>query len=241
MKTKKIFYLLVLFSVIFISCKKDTKETKVDIQYKMLDDVSPVKISLKVDKELYSSDWNIDGIEYQQTDGNDNNKLDVVFNNPGLSNVEFNGYGKSGKFIGKINIEIPPVANKLNLNGYFFNENLNLNITDNELIFKFDYYNGNTYTYYNTTVLASDFISNNSFLFSNPIVIDISDFENKPYDDVVLFFKIVGKETNKNYFTSMMYVKTWYYAERLMFPDPNRISFENSGNEHMNLYCDWTR
>ena len=238
---KKILLILIVLGLMLSNCTKENKESEIVIEYEMLDDVSPVKTILTVNNELHWSEWILDGSIPQQPEDNNYSRYEYVFNDTGLSNVKINASGINGeKYFGNLDIEIPQIADKLIIYGYSFDNEYDFGITDENLIFRFSYYNGSEYSNYTTTISTSTFENNDSITFESPLIIDISGFEIIEWDNIN--FIIEGAESHNFYFRTNFFLKDWYYHHRMY--SPSCIYLDNIiGDNYVRIYItsDWTR
>ncbi len=206
-----------------------------------MDDVSPVKILLSVNKDIHWSEWIInDSLLYHP---NEEKFIEHIFRYEGVSNIKLNASGIDGeKYIGNLNIRIPQIANKLIIYGYYFKDEYEFNIIDDTLSFNFDYYNGTHYSYSKALISKDKFENSDSVIFDSPVVINISGFENMEGNNLFINFIIKGKNTYSDYFRINFFIKEWYYHHRMYAP--NYIYLENligENNEMIYLIADWAK
>jgi len=240
---KKRFLIIVIIALSLSNCTKEINKSEIVINYELLDDVSPVKAILSVDNNLHWSEWILDGSTPQQSENNNYNTYEYIFDDFGISNVKINASGINGeKYFGNQDIEIPQIADKLIIYGYNFQNEYDFNLTDENLIFRFKYYNGSTYSNYSTTIPSSTYEINDSFTFEIPIEINISGFDIIEGDNLFIYFIIEGSESSNQYFRVNFFLKDWYYHHRMYAP--NYIYLDNGvgdNNERIFLDSDWTR
>jgi len=240
---KKPLFILFLLGLTLISCTEENTEYEIAIDHTFTDDVSPVKTIFTVQEELHWSEWRCGETYQPQVGDRIYNRYEHVFHESGISTVNINASGINGeKYVGDLDIDIPPVADKLVIFGYNFQEDYDFNINDENLIFRFDYYNGTSYTYYRTIVSKSDFENNHALVFDTPISIDISGFETIEGNDLYVYFVIEGEASHHWYYKVNLFIKDQYYNHRLIAPDSIYLhNIIGDGRERIKLISDWTR
>lgn len=246
---KKIYILfLVLIACKLISCKKDVIED-LDINYTLLDDVSPVIVKFKVNKDIYYAQWIInDSIELSF---GEKNEMEYIFTKPGISKVEFNGINHHGeKLAGKINLNIPDIANKLKIKGIYIKDAFKYDFKHDSVELKFGYYDSNQYHYYKVQIPTVEFKIKDTIIFKNPIDIDIDNlYDKKVMSDKFIYVEIIYFIGNHiNYlFRSIAYLKTEYFIERnidsFFYSDDMHLCgfYENDIIKDMTLIADYSR
>ena len=92
---KKTLLMSIIIGLIFSNCTKEQKESEIIINYKLLDDVSPVKTILSVDNDLHWAEWILNDSYPQSSETK--NSFEFIFENPGVSNVKINAVGVNGE------------------------------------------------------------------------------------------------------------------------------------------------
>ncbi len=230
-----------IISLLFVNCTKEKEVVEVDLKYELLDDVSPVTAIISHDLDVGWFEWSVDSLEsYAHTD--QKQRFEHIFSEPGEHLVEFNASGEGVEgYYGKVNIDIPEIANRLVLSGFSFKEEYDFDIEEDSLAFNFTYNDGSSITYFSTRVSNSDFENFDSLGFENPIVIDIPDIPKAAEDNAVVHFGIENVNTAKSYFRCNFYIRDWYYHDRLYAPNYiylNNIVGEN--RERIYLTADWS-
>lgn len=112
MKTTQVLSLVITF--LWVSCSKEEIPKEVLIQYELSDDVSPVKVSLRVEGDFHWAEWQFDRMHPYFPNGKENGVSEYVFEDPGVGIVEFSGsYKNDEKCFGRLAVEIPGVATKV--------------------------------------------------------------------------------------------------------------------------------
>jgi len=235
----KIFFYFSILSLLLINCTKEKEISEVTIEYRLLDDVSPVTAIFTTVQEVGWFQWTVDStnISYSNKE-----KFEHTFVEPGSHLVEFNANGLNGEdYYGKVNVEIPEIANKLIVNGFSFENPSSFEIKDDSLNVNLSYNNGNEYTSFNTTVSKTDFEKSDSVSFKNPIIIDIPNIPVVSEDNAFIFITIKGVNSPNYYFRSNFYIKDSYYHERLFAPNfITAINVHINNREKIYVNLDWT-
>ncbi|OQY01762.1 MAG: hypothetical protein B6I20_07450 [Bacteroidetes bacterium 4572_117] len=240
MKNSKLYPLL--FIVIFlIACTKEYKSTEVGIEYELHDDVSPVMATLKINKNLHYAEWVIDDTIFYNVGGE--NTIEHIFKKEGISNVEINASGLNNeKYFGNIQISVPPIASKLKIKGFYIAKSVNLNLTNDLLKITFSYYNSNNYEYFSREVTKSEIENQDSIIFEEPIVIDITGFKNTY--NYWFYFYIQGANEQDIYYKTNFTLKEIYYNDRITTKSLDRIVTWNileKNNNKVTIYTNWIK
>ena len=237
---KKITLIILIFiGLVLSSCKKDEKGTEIKIEYEFLDDVTPVKTILSVNEDIGWSEWIINDTSFYYP--NSENFIEHVFRKEGVSNIKLNASKGGEKYVGNLELEIPPFADKLIIYGYYFEQDYEFNINEDTLNFEFRCFNTSVYMESNRLISKIDFENNDSILFEAPIIFDIDGFEHGVDEGLYLGFFSIDKEGVESYFETGYFINTYYFNQRLS--SPNIIKLINSGAgpiEEICLIIDWT-
>lgn len=110
--------LFFVIAIAFISCKKEEIRHEVKIQYELTDDVSPVKVKLKVDGNFQWAEWKYDGGDNYYPNGNNNGMSEYVFQLQEVAIVDFLGSDtQNARYNGRLAIQLPPIASKVEFTG----------------------------------------------------------------------------------------------------------------------------
>jgi len=233
--------LLIVLSLftLFSSCNKDEKPSEVVIKYSLHDDVSPVNVVLSINHKLRYAKWELDSITKEVFN---QDTLEYVFEKEDTAIIKLTAEGIHDEdFFGNVDIIIPKVAKKLKLFGCYFKDSYDLGITEDTIVFRFSYYDGNEYHYQSITVPKIEFEDNDSILFKEPIIIDIAGFE---YDEDYsrgVTFDIEGLHNVQSYFRSRIGIKDWYYIHRMYAPNYIYLDNQYEISERVFIKSDWTR
>ncbi len=234
-----LFLIGLLIVTLLNSCKKDVKPTQVEIKYSLHDDVSPVKVVFTINHKLEHAKWEIDTIT---KDVFNQDSLEYIFQKEDTASVKLTAEGiHDEEYFGNVDVIIPKVANKLKVYGCYFKDNYNLGIVEDTIIFRLNFYDGTNYHNNSVKVSRNDFENNDSILFKEPIVIDITGFENIDDDSQFMYFIIEGKDNVNSYFKDNFFVRDWYYNYRMYAPNYIYLDNINGNNERIFLDADWTR
>ncbi|RLD42293.1 MAG: hypothetical protein DRI86_11910 [Bacteroidetes bacterium] len=233
MKFSQLILLITLFLfTLFNSCKKDEKPTQVEIKYILHDDVSPVNAKIFCNKNLSYAKWKVDSniyeLYYQDT-------LDYVFEHSGISNVELIAEGlRNEVYNSSIDIPIPKIARKLRIYGFLFTPFNDINIVEDSVELKIEYYDNGDSVRYKYCYSKSELLSQDTIIFSNHIVLNIGDFEE--WDDDYQILKIVfyGKNSNNCYASLYSDIEPLYFNQRM-----NNPKIVMSCDSTINLMVDW--
>jgi hypothetical protein len=233
---KTLFIITVL--LLISSCEKEPENLTTNINIKLSDDVSPVKAKFYIDHKVAYTEWLINDILVIGNGGFPKDyELDYIFQEPGIYNIELNAdtYNSSTKINGFKEISIPEKANRLEIIGFDLN-NHDLNITDDEIIIEFYYFNGTVVKTFEKNVSVStigetiDFTSNLTLEISN---IELSD------ENHYLHFYIKGLTTDTVYFNGTFWLHGGYFSDRLYNDsDKYRVS-DSNGIGDIFLILDW--
>jgi hypothetical protein len=246
---KKVHFLILILIVCKLSsCKKDIVE-EVDINYTFLDDVSPVIVKFKVNKDIYYAKWIInDSIELSF---GGKNEMEYIFTTPGISRVNFIASTQQGeKLTGQINLVIPDVANKLKIKGIYIEDANKVDFKQDTIDVRFSYYDSKLYKYFSSKINTAEFKTNDTLIFKNPIEIDIDNLSDKTVlTDKWIYVELIYFNGDQiNYlFRSLTYLKTEYFIERNIdsfFYSENIQLYGFHGGDTMKivkLIADWSR
>ncbi len=234
--------LLIFSSLLFLNCEKEEEPTQINITYELLDDVSPVRIKFSATQNLNWSEWRVNDVRVHD-DTNNNRGFEHQFYEEGITNVSVDARGFNGEiYFGNLDIEIPGVANKLMLYGYYFRNAFAFNIIDDTLSFNFGYYDGTEYSFDKALVSKTSFISKDSVIFYTPLIFNISGFSEVAPEKLNLAFSIEGVNSGDIYFKTNTGIRDLYYYDRHYAP--HSIYMDNltgTNNERIFIISDWTK
>jgi hypothetical protein len=236
--------IILFFAIIaFIAgCKQEKQTPPILLDYKILDDVSPVKVQVWHNNEFHWTEWLIDDVSISYTASK--NKLEFVFGKEGLTKVQINATDhKNNRYTGSLFIEIPPIANKLSVNGFYTKNQIILDNTDDFIICEINYYNGIQYQYTRFEIPNSAFTANGTINLDKTATFDITGFEkDKDGDKFWAYFWLKGKKSNSVYFKSNFQMYEQYFIFRQSVGNIVQIGNVSPGstNEAF-LLVDWSR
>jgi hypothetical protein len=228
-----------LFISICFSCRKKEIIWQADIHYEFNDDVSPVvgKFSLPGDYDYIS--WSFEG---KLSTDYDSNPSHYTFGNEGIASVEVTAIKNMSfeKFIGKSEFTIPGPAKKLKING-FYSKNLESNpFNQKQILVSITYLRLGTTNTNNISFNPAEYSGPDTIFFSDPIIFDISGFEeNSDYDhDMVISIYFDGE--NNFVYRSNFNLTLYNRIERTWHPNYLQL-FNVTDNNIDQLYflCDW--
>jgi hypothetical protein len=240
MKSQIILFFAV--TALFIHCKQDKQAESILLEYKMMDDVSPVKTTIWATKDFHWSEWLIDDVALLHNDTKD--KLEFVFEKEGVSKVQFNASGAGGKkYTGFLFLDIPPVANNLLIDGFYIKNHFEPESIDDFLICEINYYNGIQYQNLKFEIQKSVLTNEDTVKLNNTVSFDIAGFEtDRNGDKFWAYFWLKGNKSKTIYFKSNFYLYTENFIHRHFLG--NRIHLFNiseSNPKEVFLLVDWTR
>ncbi len=232
---------LILIGLIFSNCKKEENEIEITINYELLNDISPVKVILSVDEKLSWSEWFVgENIIYRPKD---KNYIDHIFDIEDNSKIKLNAIGfNDEKYFGNLEIDIPPIAEKLIIFGYFFENIPDYSILEDTINLVFEYFNGYDSLNFQKMIPKITFEINDSLIFDSTIIIEELGFG--PLNQVrhTFNFWIKGNNSSTIYFHEEILLKNDYYL--YTGDTPNHLELENTigdNSEKIYLITDWTR
>ncbi len=240
---KKIQIVLFIFlSLLFSNCEKEETSTQINISYELFDDVSPVRIKFSTTKNLHWSEWRVnDAPVHNDTDNN--RDFEYGFYEEGIINVSVDARGSNGEiYFGNLDLEIPGVAKKLMVYGYYFRDAYKFNIAEDTLSFNFGYFNGIEYSFAHALVDKGSFVNKDSVIFDTALVLDISGFNEIALEKLNLHFSIAGLNSGEIYFKTNRGLRDLYYYDRPYAS--NYIYMDNlsgTNRERIFIVADWTQ
>lgn len=115
---KPVIVLLLAIAFALVSCSKEEGPRKLKIQYELTDNVSPVKVKLKVDGDFNWAEWKYNGGDNYYPIGNNVGESEYVFQSQEMAYVDFTGSAITGeKCTARLAIQIPPVASRIEFTG----------------------------------------------------------------------------------------------------------------------------
>lgn len=233
---------LFLFVLICFSCNKtDDIYGPVDIDVKFNDDVSPLTGELSIPGEYDFFEWTFEKIT-PITDCYANPTY-VVFDKEGPAKVKVIAvnYRTGKKVIGNAEIDIPGIAKKLKISGFFFKDpgaagqynQKQINVSLHYL--KYGVSTVKTFSIPLNTVAAEDTI-----FFPEPVTFDIDGFITGTFQENDIFVTINAAVDNSLLFRSSFNLTGVYLWEHSIKPDFVDLSNMTPGNSYfMYLLCDW--
>ena len=229
--------------IILSSCTRDVQNVELDIQFELSDNVAPLDLQLFVDTELIWADWYINDTLRKSGSANDDIAPKFNLRQGETIKVDFEGKGANKiDYYASTEIDIPELAQSLVIEGFEFEENYDFNIGEEDLEFRFSYYNqnGSTPIPYITTVTNADF-QNGQATFSEPVIIDISNYAEFDRERTNVYLYIRGQESNKIYFQQNFYIYATMFIEKFVWGDTIKLkNFRGDNKEAMDLHVDWT-
>lgn len=227
------FALFLIIAIVFISCKKEETPTELKIQYELTDDVSPVKVKLKVDGNFHWTEWKYNDKDNYYPNGDDKSESEYVFEK-GIAIVDFSATSaNSERYISRLAIQLPPVASKvefIGLSSAGLADYLPIEPGKYKLVFTLhDPYPSAC----KSTITEVKDIQHDRLDFIEPIQFDIPCF----YDNAEHFvhLAISRMDNTTPVFSYNIYLKEKYLFDRIYF-DKIQIGFKESA---LFLAADW--
>ncbi|MFN8240273.1 MAG: hypothetical protein U0X39_05910 [Bacteroidales bacterium] len=233
--------LLLILALFLFSCRKKDESLPIGIEVRLLDDVSPVVGELSISGEYDYVDWNISD-SYKPSDYSPNPAV-FVFREPGPAKVNVVAYKNDSRqmFSGESVVEIPGIAKKIKIYGFRFRNNSDLNPYDGKPIsISLTYDNPSTIVVSNITIPSRNYSPSDSVFLPEPVVFDISGFENGNMNDYDLFVTI-----NSGQEKDLEFLSSFNLTGKYMFEHPWNPGLIQTGNVKQNLVpevfilCDW--
>lgn len=240
------FALLILLLPLIYGCEGQMKDSEnIDISYTLIDSVSPMRVILRVNKELLYAEWTINDSIFVENSGF--SAVELILDKPGVNHIDLVASGHDNvRFNGSIDIDVPGAASKLIIGGFYFKNNIKLPI-DRDSVQVIIYHNNDIDNPQHVRLFStSEFLGQDTIIFRTPIVlnvfncVDIRDaqmshvyllVEDVPIynlDDLPVGFKdgTLSGTIHKRYFGSNVNIFDAYW-ESLLFPFPQIQMFGN--------------
>lgn len=250
--------LIVLLPLIF-SCDEQAKDPQnVDITYTLIDSVSPMRVVLRVNKELLYAQWTINDSIIVDNAGFD--AVELVLDKPGINHIDLTATGHDYVHIkGSIDIDVPGAASKLIISGFFFKDNVKLPIDRDSVQVRVYHNNDIDNPQYFRGFSTSDFLGQDTIIFKTPIVLNVFncvDIKNAHMSHVYFFVEdvpiynlddlpagyndgTISGTIHKRYFSSNSNVYDAYW-ERLFMPTHQMQMFGNpTSMKEVRLLVNW--
>ena len=242
MKTLK-FIILGLIFLTLINCENEnfTTTDKIKISYQLLDNVSPLYVILEVDKEVHYISWTVN--DSDEFIGNEKS-MKILFDKPGINKIKLTVSGVDNKKYQKDTIiNIPNVAKKLIIEGFYFENKDLLNLDRDSIVIQFYHYNKSENPIFKTTYRSSDFIKQDTVRFEKPLIFNVfqkNDYRNLINSDIFFYIESTPSMTiiHKQYFRTNFDVVSVYFERLSTYPYRIKLFDINSRNE-LYLLAHW--
>lgn len=227
---------LLFFAIVFVfaSCSNEETPQVVNIQYELTDDVSPVKVKLKVDGNFHWVEWKYNGGGNYYPNGEEKGMSEYVFTEKGMAIVDFSASGTQREsYTGRLALQIPPVASKVEFTGLSagsFSDYFPVELGKYKVEFSLhDPYP----TVYKSIIIEMKNIQADRLDFMEPVQFDIPRFYDNAEHSVTLAISRITEPTRV--FSYNISLKEKYLFDRIYF-NKIQIGFHESP---MFLEADW--
>lgn len=234
-------FILLLLTMVFISCNKKEETRPIDIIVDLKDDVSPVVGEISIPGQFDFIEWTFEEI-YMPTEDSPN-PAKHVFSTKGSAKIKVVAFKNDTreKFIGNSEITIPDVANKLKIAGFCFKDIQGPNpYNQKQISVSLTYQKLGTATAKTISISPAEFSPTDTIYFPEPMIYNIDGFENGGFSDYEIFITINSNQDNNLAFRSSFNLTGKYFWERSWTPGFVQISnFNQNQLGYIFLLCDW--
>lgn len=168
-----IFALLIAILPLIYSCEEHLRDPQsVEIKYTLIDSVSPLRVLLHVNKNLFYTEWILNDTIYFGDGGKDS--VEMILEKPGINHIDLVATGVDNiHYEGTVTINVPGAANKLKINGFYFKNNIKLPI-DRDSVQVVVYHNNDIENpQFVIKYSTSDFLGHDTIIFKDPVVLNV--------------------------------------------------------------------
>lgn len=255
------FALLIVLLPLIYGCEDQIKDPQnINITYTMIDSVSPMRVVLRVNKDLIYAEWIINDSIFVNDGGIDS--VVLILDKPGINHIDLVATDKDiVHYEGSIDIDVPNTASKLQINGFFFKNNIKLPIDRDSVQLKVYHNNDIDNPVYVRYYATSDFLAQDTFILTVPIVLDVFNsvdiadakssnlyfsIEDVPIyslDDLPKGFSdgTLSGQIHKRYFSANVDVKQAYWDCLIMAAQQIQMSDYQAQSKEVRLLVNWKR
>ena len=238
------FFKLIVFGILFfsfVSCEKEITTSETTIYVKLTDDVCPLRGLFTIDHQVSGTEWQINDTLIYGTVGYPEGEfvLDHIFDEPGNYEIELfaRTYDYYSKVTGRTELEIPEIANKLDIYGIDMNNKIfTSENTTLKLNFKYTYESAIHYSIEKTEEYSPNM---DSIEFTEPITLDLPDMISTDPNSFRLSILISDLTTNKKYYEGFIALNHAYFSERLFSNPLKGEIIESEGGRIFYFNLDW--